>query len=78
MTDTRGDRTAQALSAFLVDRAHLQLPLSAELSETPSESRAHRGSSMAPAILPRSSPPGARRRRESPVVGDVVFYRRHG
>jgi hypothetical protein len=55
MTDTRGDRTAQALSAFLVDRAHLLLPLSAQLSETPTEvESAIRGSSMAPAIPPRS------------------------
>ncbi len=75
MTDTRGDRTARALSAFLVDRAHLLLPLAAQLSESSTEvESAIRGSSMAPAIPPRSR---LRVRVGGQIpcqVGDVVFY----
>ena len=75
MSDARGDRTAQALSAFLVDRAHLLLPLAAQLGESPTEvESAIRGSSMAPAIPPRSR---LRVRVGGQVpcqVGDVVFY----
>ncbi|HSP99198.1 MAG TPA: S24/S26 family peptidase [Candidatus Dormibacteraeota bacterium] len=75
MTDARGDRTAQALSAFLVDRAHLLLPLATQLGETPTEvESAIRGSSMAPAIPPRSR---LRVRVGGQIpcqVGDVVFY----
>ena len=74
MTDARGDRTAQALSAFLVDRAHLLLPLAAQLGETTEVESNIRGSSMAPAI-----PPWSRLRvrvgGQIPCeVGDVVFF----
>jgi hypothetical protein len=74
MTDARGDRSAQALSAFLADRAHLLLPLAAQLGEPAEVESAIRGSSMAPAI-----PPWSRLRvrvgGEIPCqVGDVVFY----
>lgn len=74
MTDARGDRTAQALSAFLADRAHLLLPLAAQLGETTEVESAIRGSSMAPAIPPRSRL-RVRVGGEIPCqVGDVVFY----
>jgi hypothetical protein len=75
MTDARGDRAAQALSAFLVDRAHLLLPLAAQLGETQTDvESAIRGSSMAPAIPPRSR---LRVRVGGQIPcqeGDVVFY----
>jgi hypothetical protein len=74
MTDPRGDRTAQVLSAFLVDRAHLLLPLAAQLGETTEVESNIRGSSMAPAI-----PPWSRLRvrvggKIPCEVGDVVFF----
>ncbi|MGH7789269.1 MAG: S24/S26 family peptidase [Candidatus Binatia bacterium] len=75
MTAARGEETARAVSAFVVDRAHLLLPLAAQLgpAQTDFES-AIRGNSMAPAI-----PGGARLRvridgQRSCEVGDVVFY----
>ena len=75
MTRVRGDATTAAVSGFLLERAHLLLPLAAQLgpSQPDVESAIH-GSSMAPAI-----PAGARIRirigepRPS-QVGDVVFY----
>lgn len=75
MTGVRGDQTAHAVSAFLLDRAHLLLPLTAQFGEAQSEfESAIHGSSMAPAI-----PAGARLRvrisgQIPSQVGDVVFY----
>src|SRR5262249_31800799 len=75
MTEGHGHGTTRAVAAFLVDRAHLLLPLASQLGEAPSDFESTiRGSSMAPAI-----PAGARLRvrlngRESCQVGDVVFY----
>ena len=75
MTGVRGDGTAQAVSAFLLDRAHLLLPLASQLGRVQTEfESAIRGSSMAPAI------PGGTRLRvrlggQMPCqIGDVVFY----
>ena len=75
MTEGQGDGTTRAIAAFLVDHAHLLLPLATQLGEAPADFESTiRGSSMAPAI-----PAGARLRvrldgRESCQVGDVVFY----
>jgi len=75
MTGARGDGTTRAASAFLVDRAHLLLPLASQLGEAETDfESAIRGSSMAPAI-----PAGARLRVRvgGPMpcrIGDVVFY----
>ena len=75
MTEGHGHGTTRAVAAFLVDRAHLLLPLASQLGEAQTDFESTiRGSSMAPAI-----PAGARLRvrlngRESCQVGDVVFY----
>jgi hypothetical protein len=75
MTDAGATDAARTASAFLVERAHLLLPLAAQLGHTGSEfESAIRGSSMAPAI-----PPATRLRvrlsGQSPTrVGDVIFY----
>lgn len=71
MTGDSADGITRAVSAFLLDRAHLLLPLAAQLGDTQFESAVH-GSSMAPAI-----PAGARIRVRTGGtcrVGDVVFY----
>lgn len=78
MTAMPGDGATRALSTFLVDRAHLLLPLASQLREgQPDFESAIRGSSMSPAI-----PPGARLRvRLAGLpcrVGDVVFYLAEG
>jgi ribosomal protein L35AE/L33A len=79
MTAGRGDGAARAVSALLRDRAHLLLPLAAQLGQTPPDFESTiRGSSMAPAI-----PVGARLRvrleSQRPCqVGDVVFYMADG
>jgi hypothetical protein len=79
MTGVRGDGTTRAVSAFLLDRAHLLLPLAAQIGEDqPEFESAIRGSSMAPAI-----PAGARLRvrvnGQLPCrAGDVVFYLAEG
>jgi hypothetical protein len=75
MTGVRGDGTTRAVSAFLLDRAHLLLPLAAQFGQTETDFESSiRGNSMAPAI-----PGGARLRvRVSGQLpcqdGDVVFY----
>lgn len=79
MTAVPGYEKAQAISAFLLDRSHLLLPLAAQLGETqPDFESAIHGSSMSPAI-----PAGARIRVRpaQPAncqVGDVVFYLAEG
>jgi len=75
MTGARAGERTRALSGFLFERAHLLLPLAAQLGpSTPDFESAVHGSSMAPAI-----PPGARIRvrvsgQRPSQVGDVVFY----
>ena len=75
MTGVPEAATTEAVSGFLLERAHLLLPLAAQLgpSQPDFESAIH-GNSMAPAI-----PLGARIRvhisRAPNQVGDVVFYR---
>jgi hypothetical protein len=75
MTAGHPDRTAEALSALLVDHAELLLPLASRLGEgQPDFESAVRGNSMAPAI-----PAGARIRvrpgeGSACRIGDVVFY----
>lgn len=75
MAGARGDGTTRAVSAFLLDRAHLLVPLAEQLGPArPDFESAIHGSSMAPAI-----PAGARIRvrpsGQLPCqVGDVVFY----
>lgn len=75
MTGERAEETTRALSAFVVDRAHLLLPLASQLGQAQTDfESAIRGSSMAPAI------PGRARLRvrvdaQRPwQVGDVVFF----
>lgn len=75
MTEVRGDGATRAVSAFLLDRAHLLLPLAAQFGQTETDFESSiRGNSMAPAI-----PGGARLRvrvgGQCPHRdGDVVFY----
>jgi hypothetical protein len=75
MSAMRGDGVARAASELLLDRAHLLLPLAAQLGrDQPDFESSIHGSSMAPAIPPRSRirvrPAG-----EPPCqVGDVVFH----
>jgi len=76
MTAARAGGTTRAVSEFLLERAHLLLPLAEQLapSQPDFESAIH-GSSMAPVI-----PAGARIRvringANASQVGDVVFYR---
>jgi hypothetical protein len=75
MTAGHPDSAAEALSALLVDRAELLLPLASHLGQGQADFESTvRGSSMAPAI-----PAGARIRvRPGEVsscrIGDVVFY----
>lgn len=79
MTQGGGEGTTRAVAAFLVDRAHLLLPVASQLGEAPPDFESTiRGSSMAPAI-----PAGSRLRvrlsgREPCQVGDVVFYLAEG
>jgi hypothetical protein len=75
MSGVRGDGTTRAVSAFLLDRAHLLLPLASQFGRAqPDFESAIRGNSMAPVI-----PGGARLRvrvsgQQPCQVGDVVFY----
>jgi hypothetical protein len=75
MAAVRENGATRAASALLVDRAHLLLPLAAQLGDAPRDfESAIRGSSMAPAI-----PAAARLRvrcggRPPCRVGDVVIY----
>lgn len=75
MTGVHGDGNTRAVSAFLLDRAHLLLPLATQFGQTETDFESSiRGNSMAPAI-----PAGTRLRvrvsGQLPCqVGDVVFY----
>jgi len=75
MTGARGDGTTRAVSALLLDSAHLLPPPAEQVAQVqPDFESAIRGRSMAPAI-----PAGARLRvrpsgQQPCQVGDVVFY----
>jgi hypothetical protein len=75
MTAGPGEEPTRALGTFLVDRAHLLLPIASQFrQEQPDFESAIRGNSMSPAI-PHGARLRVRLRGKTPCrVGDVVFY----